>query len=363
MVAQLDGYANGVKPNAVVRFLRSHGAEVDVVDTYYLARASTRRGSFASKLPRPGLRRLAIYGTELASLLLTRRWSFGRKHLSYHTSLADHRLRQSLLASILPLDDYDLVICEHPQDAGLLRTTTSAQTFYDCPNPWADELYYEKRLTERQREKLRVFESSLWEGVDGLSFSWQSYAWYAVEHYGISGSNLAQLNWGCTPAERRAVFGHPPRIAYIGSLSSRFIDLPLLARLTKLYPHIDVYGGPPPDPSLGLNYLGWAPPEVLEEYQFGLITCTKDEIRRDGFSVKHLDYIAYGLPVLVPAWRRHLELLRGSVPYEESTFVSLIESLSDETAWQRMSDEAYEQATRLTWDRTLEPLLSFVRRR
>jgi hypothetical protein len=97
-------------------------------------------------------------------------------------------------------------------------------------------------------------------------------------------------------------------------------------------------------------------PDVLKDYQFGLITCTKDELRRDGFSAKHLQYMAYGLPILVPAWRRHLDLLRGSVPYTEEGFLDTIASLSDRTAWQRVSDDAYAQAQLLTWDATLRPL-------
>ena len=302
---------------------------------------------------------MALYTTELASLLLTRRWRFGRRHLSYYTLVADYRLRRSLLGSILHLDDFDLVICEHPHDAGLLTTRTSARTFYDCPNPWADEMYFEDMLTDTQRQKLRRLETRLFESVDGLSFSWESYARYAVEHYGISARNLKQLNWGCTPAARRAAFADPPRVVYLGSLSSRFVDLPLLARLSKLYPHIDVYGGPPPDPALGLNYRGWAR-DVLEGYQLGLITCTKDELRKEGFSAKHLHYISYGLPVLVPAWRRHLDLLRGSVPYDESTFAAVIASLADKAEWERVSDESYEQARRLTWDQTLRPLDSML---
>src|SRR5205085_3332928 len=142
-------------------------------------------------------------------------------------------------------------------------------------------------------------EKQLYEHVDGLSFSWESYARYVSKHYGISGRNFTQLNWGCEPSAERADFASPPRVAYIGSLSSRFIDLPLLSRLTKRYPHIDVYGAPPPDPALGLNFLGYAPPSVLLQYQLGLITCTKDELRREGFSAKHLQYLARGLPVLV----------------------------------------------------------------
>jgi hypothetical protein len=144
-------------------------------------------------------------------------------------------------------------------------------------------------------------------------------------------------------------------------LSSRFIDIPLLSRLAKLYPHIDVYGAPPPDPALGLNYLGYASPTVLQEYQLGLITCTQDELRRNGFSAKHLEYLAHGLPVLVPKWRSHLDLLRGSIPYDELTFSAVVNALSDEHEWRRVSDEAYAQAQRLSWDETLRPLERLLR--
>jgi hypothetical protein len=164
------------------------------------------------------------------------------------------------------------------------------------------------------------------------------------------------LNFGCTPAAQRAEFSNPPRVVYLGSLSSKFIDLPLLSRLANLYPHIDVYGTPRPPANLGLNYLGYAPPTILQRYQFGLITCTRDELRRNGFSAKHLQYLAYGLPVLVPVWRRHTGLLQGSVVYDEHTFSSVLDALSNEKEWRRISDEAYAQAQRLAWDETLRPL-------
>ena len=356
IIAQLDGFANGVKPAAVERFLKERGHDVQLVDTYYLGRASSDAESFRNKLPPLGLRRLALYAVEAASRLFTRNWKLGRRHLSYYVLLADYRLRRSILSSSLPLDDFDLIISETPYDAGVLTVPTSARTLYDCPNPWADEVSFEDRLTKSQHEKFRRFESELFESVDYLSFSWESYARYALKHYGISGRNLLQLNWGCHPAAQRAEFSDPPRVVYLGSLSSRYINLPLLSRLTKLYPHIDVYGGPPPDPSLGLNYLGPAPPSVLQQYQLALITSTEDELRKDGFSAKHLHYIAYGLPVLVPAWRRHMDLLRGSVPYEEQGFRAVVDTLSHEKEWRRLSDESYAQAQRLTWDKTLSPL-------
>lgn len=360
IVCERDGFANEQKPSAIERFLRERGHDVRLVDTYSLSRASARRGSLANKLPRLRPRHLGLYGVEAASALLTRRWNFARRRLSYYVLVAAYRLRQTILSSSLPLDDFDLVICLHPDDAGVVTVPTSARAFYDCMTPWADELYFEEMLTESQHAKLRRLEADLFEGVDFLSFSWETYADYAMEHYGISGRNFLQLNWGCTPSARRAQFETPPRIAFLSSLGSRFINVPLLSRLAKLYPHIDVYGGPPPDPALGLNYLGYASPTVLQRYQLGLITCSQDELRRNGFSAKNLEYIAYGLPVLVPAWRRHMELIRGTVPYDEDTFLAVIERLSDEAEWRRMSDEAYSQAQRLAWDETLRPLESLL---
>jgi hypothetical protein len=361
IVCMLDGYANSVRPAEIEEFLRRRGHEVHLVNTFSLSRASSNRLSLAGYFPGPGLRRAALYAIEAASLLLTRRWEFGRRHFTYFVRRADCRLRRSLLASLLPLDEFDLVICETPHDAELLTVPTEARTLYDCPTPWADELYSDQRLTERQHARLRCWETALFEGVDHLAFHWESYARYAVEHYGISGRNLVTLNWGCTPAARRAQFSNPPRIVYFGSLGGRSLDLPLLSRLSKMYPHVDVYGGPPPDPTLGLNYLGYAPPSILEQYQLGLITSVKNDIRVFGFSAKHPQYLAYGLPVLVPAGRRYLNLLRGSVPYEEGTFLKIVDTLSNEAEWRRMSDEAYAQAQRLTWDETLRPLETLLR--
>jgi hypothetical protein len=356
IVCKLDRFANGVRGPQIERFLRKRGHDVCRLDTYYVSRASSNERSVANKLPGPGLRRAALYALEAASRLFTRRWEFGRRHLSYYLLLGDCRLRRSLLESSLSLDDFDLVICETPHDAELLRVSTAARTLYDCPTPWADELFFEGRLTERQHRKLRRRETELFESVDYLAFHWESYARYAIERYRISGRNLITLNWGCTPAAECATFQNPPRIVYLGSLGGRCLDLPLFSRLAKIYPHIDVYGGPPPDPALGLNYLGWAPPTVLRQYQLGLITSRDDELRLYGFSAKHPQYLAYGLPVLVPASRRYLGLLRGSIPYDEETFLAAVTTLSDREQWQRMSDEAYAQAQRLRWDETLHPL-------
>lgn len=361
VIGQLDASANRFKPAEIQRFLRERGHEVRLVDTYRLSRASSSPDSPARRLPGSSPGKLALYATEVAAELLTRRWTFGRRFLSYYVLVADHRLRRGILRSMLPLDDFDLVICETPYDAGVLADATRAETLYDGPTPWADEVYYEGRLTERQHAKLRRLETGFLEGVRHLSFHWESYARYAVEEYGISGRNLLTLNFGCTPSAHRARFDAQPRIVYLGNASSRFQNPELLARLTALYPFIDVYAERPPDPRLGLNYCGYAPSlDILRDYQLGLVTCSRDSLRRNGFSSKHLNYLAYGLPALVPEWRRHLDVLHGSVVYTEQTFRSVIETLRDERQWQLVSDEAHAQAQRLSWDETLRPLESLL---
>jgi len=357
VICQLDAYANGVKPVEIQRFLRQRGHDVRLVDTYHLSRSRRAPARLAGRLPAPGLRKAALYATEATAAALTRRWRFGRRHLSYYLLVADHRLRRAILRRELPLDDFDLVICETVYDAGVLAEATSARTLYDAPAPWADEVYFDGRVTERQHHKLRRLETALFEGVDHLALHWDSYARYAVEHYGISGRNLMSLNFGCAPSPLRAEFAAPPRIVYLGNVTAGFNNPALLSRLSALYPRIDVYGGPPPDPALGLHYLGYAPStDVLRNYQLGLVTCSEDQLRREGFSSKHVHYLSYGLPVLVPSWRRHLDLLRGSVPYTEDTFRAVVEDLGEERRWRSVSDEAYAQAERLSWDETLRPL-------
>jgi hypothetical protein len=219
---------------------------VTLVDTYWLSRASSVPESLASKMPRPRPRTLALYATEVASRLVTRREGFGRRRLSYYFLLADYRLRRAILCASLRLDDFDLVVCETPYDAGALTVPTEARTMYDCPAPWADELYFERRLTDRQHAKLRRLETQLFETVDHLAFHWESYAYYAREKYGISGRNMLRLDFGCTAAPARAQYAEPLRIVYLGNLSAQFNNPTLLARLAALYPHMDVYGGPPP---------------------------------------------------------------------------------------------------------------------
>jgi hypothetical protein len=161
-------------------------------------------------------------------------------------------------------------------------------------------------------------------------------------------------------SKEAASFREPPRVIYLGYLGGYWIDLELLAALSRSYPHIDIYGLPKPPRRLGLNYKGYATPDVLRDYQFGLITCTKDQLRREGFSAKHIDYLAAGLPVLAPEWRTSTQDLGGTVTYSVESFAEQIRTCSNEAAWTTLSKEALEQARELSPQRVAAEFLSLV---
>lgn len=359
IVGKLDGFANSLKVGGMRRHLTARGHEVTVVDTYTMSRASADKNSLGRLLPYPRPANVLLFFAEWLARLVGGRPRL-RSRLSYHCLLMQNALRRRILGRTLRSRLADLVIAEMPQDAEVLLDLDDPVTLYDCPTPWADELRDEGLLTPRQHAAMRVRERRVFEGVDHLSFHWHSYADYAVSEYGISGQNLMTLDLGCDTGKPRVRHADPPRIVYMGLLSLRFVNLPLLSRLCRLYPNIDVYGGPEPDPSLGVNYLGYAPPSVLQNYQLGLITCTDDELRRNGFSAKHIDYLSVGLPVLVPRWRHRLDGLDGSVPYDESDFLDIVDVFRDPAHWLAASDAAYSQAQRLSWETVLEPLDEIV---
>ena len=159
IVGELDGYANGQKPVEIEQYLRRRGHDVQLANAFYLGRASHAKGSIGSKLPAPAPRKLALYLAQLARRLVTRRWRWARRWLSYPLIRADLRLRRKILAKDLPLDDFDMIIGEHPADSELVFEPTTPRKLYDCMTPWADELYFEGMLTERQHRRLQAREA------------------------------------------------------------------------------------------------------------------------------------------------------------------------------------------------------------
>jgi len=262
---------------------------------------------------------------------------------------------------VLDKERFDAVICTSFPHAYLLTKDQPFVKIYDCPTPAVDELEQSGEHDEAVISGLRDMEMEIYRESDHVVFHWKTYEEYVRRHW-YDGANMTTLSYGCHPKEVRAEFAAPPRAVYMGYLGGYWADLDLLARLGRQgVCEIDVYGFPRPKRRLGLDYRGFEDgTEVLASYQLGLITCSKDPLRCHGFSAKHIEYISYGLPVLAPEWREHLDLIRGSVPYSEEGFGDAVASLSDEENWTKMSDLAYEQAKALDWELTLSGLERMV---
>lgn len=259
------------------------------------------------------------------------------------------------LFTLLRKKNYDVILCENALDSKIFLYPLAAKKFYDCPTPFADELYYGGLLTDHQYKKILHEEITIYKTVDYLTFHWKIYTDY-TKKYHYDGKNLLYLDSGCSLQKQKAQFAVPPRIIYLGSLNGYWINLDLLSELSKMYPHIDVYGFPEPDQKYNLNYKGYAEPEVMKDYQFGLITISKDRLRREGTSAKHVEYLSWGLPVLVPEWRTSVKTMKGTLLYNKKNFLSTIEKYSKKTEWTKLSQEAVKEAKNYSWDKILKPI-------
>jgi hypothetical protein len=336
IICALDGFSNTVRPSKIVEHLRDRGHDVELIDIATMERSRAARDAIRARVP--GI------AQQLGSELLLRR-------------------RARRLERLIRQKRPDVVICETYAAALALTRDLPCVTVYDAPTPHADELFFSGKVSRPIDALHRRTEVELFKHVDFLTFYWDSYCEYVKQRYtgerGYRGENLFTLNWGCTPRARHATSRNPPRIAYLGWLDGYWANLPLLAALSRQHP-IDVYGGPPPDPNLGLNYLGYASPDVLLDYQFGLITITDDDLRREGFSAKHLEYVSYGLPVLCPEWRQDHRLAGVTIPFNEANFGAQLRRYSDRDVWQEIHERCVSTAADLSWDRQLRPLDEIV---
>jgi hypothetical protein len=250
-----------------------------------------------------------------------------------------------------------LLICENNFDEAVTLGERIADVqILDLPSPFAEEVLYGDEVTQKGFDRLRKVDIASYSAADFLSFHWHTYADF-VRETKYSGENFLPITYGTNIKKTTAHYSDRPKVIFLGYLGAYWVNLKLLSQLCKLYPGLDVYGGPEPPASWGINYKGYAPStDVIAEYQFGLVTISEDELRRHSFSSKQLEYISYGVPVLTPAWRRDVALDASSIYYTVENFVEQIQAASSEEAWQKLHRAALEDAARFTWDNALSEL-------
>jgi hypothetical protein len=364
VIATLDGFANSKKALLIQDLLTQRGHAVTILDTMYLSRSSTTR--LRRRLPSLQLNKLLVYlvGVGLRCIEGMRGPVAGGLRASLY--VLQMRTRAQALAKRISAPGqahagFDVVICESQADSALmLRQIPGVKKIYNCATPLAEELYFGRELSERAYQKLKAFEVSIFSNCDHLSFHWHSYAEYVRKYYQYDATNIFTFDRNAEIATAPARYAAQPRIVYMGFLGGYWIDLDLLSRLTRLYPQLDVYGLPEPPKKYGLNYKGYGSPEQLRDYQFGLITSSKDRLRCEGFSAKHIDYLAAGLPVLVPEWRTAARDLKGTIFYTPDNFLSRVQAHSSEDSWTAASNEALAQAREYTADKVARELIAIV---
>ena len=225
----------------------------------------------------------------------------------------------------------------------------------------ADEVYFASNSSstfdfERIR-RFREMELEICHHSDYVIFPWETTENYVRKNI-YSGKNFLTVRHGCTPKSKPVSYFFPPSIVSVGGLGAYWSNIELLSNLTRNCSYnIDVYGSPHPQKKYRINYKGFAPSlDVLYNYQFGLNTVSKDIFRRNHFSSRILAYLAYGLPVLSPEWMLLSHELKGCLPYNEDNFADLVYKYSDIENWKKLSQDSFEQATKLDWNITLKPL-------
>lgn len=357
IICSQDAFANGVKPKELEAYLGRNGyTSVIRFDSNKLSRLA--KTGIRRLLPAPQLLKLQLYVHEAVLAIAVHIGGATCKAATSNLLWRLMVLRGKVLQKTLrDKGHFDLLICESNLDETVtLGERVADVQILDLPSPFAEELRFGGELSDAGYTKLRDVEVESYAAADYLSFHWHTYADY-VRQTKYNGTNFLPITYGTHKKSKLARYGKQPRIIFLGYLGGYWVNLPLLSQLCKLYPMLDVYGGPEPDASLGINYKGYAPStDVIAEYQFGLITISNDELRQHSFSSKHLEYISYGVPVLTPAWRRDTALDDSSIYYTAEDFLEQVARASTEAAWESLHAAALKDAARFSWDNALKAL-------
>lgn len=348
IVSTIDNFANGVKPQELKRYLEKNGFDVDVLPGAH--RTSKNDICDNMRLSKNKVRYLFV----LVGLMVIKKIRNETIQLWVKSSINIMQFKEygQITHARLKVLSPDLIICESNIDIGFVALDRIAKVqILDLPCPSAEELFFGNMITRRAYEKFKGTEVESYKNADALSFHWHTYSDY-VRKTKYDGNNIIDMGYGSYEKDNTASFSSDARVIFLGYLKGYWVNLDLLEKLCKAYPNIDVYGGPEPSKDLKINYKGYAPTlEVMADYQFGLTTITNDDLRKNSFSSKHLEYISYGLPVFTPSWRKDFKLDDSSIYYSDAEdFGVQLEKYSKAGEWQSKHNSALSTAKAMSWE-------------
>lgn len=276
-----------------------------------------------------------------------------KRHIKKTADLLEKRIKEG---------HYDVVIGVETVWSYVLTRDLGCLKIFSCESLEADELYFSRRFSDlNQVHAVREMELEILKKSDYVIFPWKTTENY-VRRYIWDGDNFSTIKYGCYPNSRKASYFFPTSIVSLGNVGWYWSNRELLSYLTHTCPHIiDCYGNYRPPKKYGINYKGPAKStEVVLNYQFGLNTVSKDTFRCNHHASRILTYLSFGLPVLSPDWLQFSHELKGVIPFNEQNFLEIVEVNSERDQWERLSEDAYEQACELDWNKVLQPLEKLV---
>jgi hypothetical protein len=266
---------------------------------------------------------------------------------------------------------FDVVIGRGQHTAHATSGMSGFMKVLDAPNVEFLEHYYAAAPDFALVEATFDREEALLRDVHHVLLPHRLLHGFLVEAFpGVEGleRKLVTVGLGAEPARRHACFSREPRIVYAGS-SYYFQDPLLLSRLAGRSPFpVDCYG--PLDPNrrflpTPLRYQGYArDADFLADYQFGLVTVSRDRLRQYSPVTKLAYYLMHGLPVLFPEWMREgRELPDCAVPYDEDTFGERVLQAASPARWESLAASARSAGAGRSWAEALKPLAQLLEAR
>lgn len=357
ILCSIDAFANSVKPKELEAYFTSKGIYTELVSTRYLSRFSSNGIGIA--FPGTSPRKFILYVLEVASSLFNR---FPGNKISRLTNsmflMKILYLRGKIVHDLLCIKRPDIIICENNSDIAFLEHKRVADIqILDLPSPQAEEKYYGGLITNKTYRKYKKYEVKMYSRADHISFHWHTYAEYVKAHK-YNGANFIDMSYGVNQKSFKAKYNAEPKIIFMGLLKGSWVNLSLLGELCRSNKNIDVFGGPKPPISYGINYKGYAPTkDIMQEYQFGLITISKDPLRKNSFSSKQLEYMSFGLPVISPSWRRDKLLDDATIYYDDvNDFAKKVGIFTKKNRWDEKSNKSIILSKQLSWQKAFRSL-------
>ncbi len=350
IVNHQDKSANQERSTAISRFLKNNNFTTKIIDSQQLfdQKINHLSGIFISPLCFISYRltRLLIYKLHFLSL----------SSLLYYFTII---YRGKLIPKTLKKQHAKICIIQSPEDITSCLNNQKINYIYDLPTIISEELKEGKKINQYIFKKIKKLEHQIFQKDIPICFHWYSILNYA-QKINLKPKKDFILNWGCDPKIKTSQYSSRPKIIHIGNINSPWVNQKLLKQIQAKNP-VNIYSYQKPSSKYKIKTLGFLKDlSKLNQYQFGLITISKDKLRSNSFSAKHLTYINYGLPVFCPEWRKDLLLKSATIYYNENNFESQFRKYSQKKLWLQKHQAALKIAKDLSWNNTLLPILPII---